>query len=60
MTAFIVDFLLLAAIVIGLTALNGILTNVFGMKILGRGQVDRYTTKSAATQTGWRKVGGKS
>lgn len=58
MTDFIIDFILLALLIIGITAFNGIITNVFGMKIFGRGDVNRFTSTNAQTQTGWRKVGG--
>lgn len=58
-TSFIIDFLLLAVVIIGITALNGIITNVFGMKIFGRGQVNKFTSKTSHIQSGWKQVGGK-
>lgn len=57
-TAFIIDFVLLGILVIGITAFNGVITNVLGMKLFGRKNVNRFVETNAATQSGWRKVGG--
>ncbi|WP_209125797.1 hypothetical protein [Alkalihalobacillus sp. BA299] len=56
---FVIDFILLSLCIIGLTALMGTITNLFGMKIFGRGSVDKFKLKSSSVQTGWKKVGGK-
>ena len=59
MGALIFDFALLAICIIAFTALMGSITNIFGMKIFGRGNVNRFTSKSSSIQSGWRSVGGK-
>ena len=59
MIDFIVDLSLLAFLIIVITALMGVVSVNIGTKLFGRGQVDRYTSKSASTQAGWRKVGGR-
>ncbi|MDE5412633.1 hypothetical protein [Alkalihalobacterium chitinilyticum] len=59
MANLVIDFILLALCIIGLTALMGTITNVFGMKIFGRGNVDKFKTKSSSIQSGWKKVGGR-
>ncbi len=60
MTELLIDLGLLAILVVAITALMGVFSVNLGTKLFGRGQVDRYTSKSASTQTGWRKVGGKT
>ncbi|WP_078430348.1 hypothetical protein [Alkalihalobacterium alkalinitrilicum] len=59
MDNFVIDFILLAVFIIGLTALMGTITNVFGMKVFGRGNVNKFKNTSTNVQTGWKKVGGK-
>jgi hypothetical protein len=56
----LIDLALLGALVVGITAFNGIITNVLGMKLFGGSEVNRYTSKTALTRQGWRDVGGNS
>lgn len=58
MGTFIADFLMFAILVIGITAINGVLLNGFGNKFIGRKRKSEYTAKSMEIQTGWKQVGG--
>ncbi|MFB9987346.1 hypothetical protein [Bacillus benzoevorans] len=58
MGAYIVDFILVAGLIIGITAINGVLVNGFGEKFIGRKHKSEYVDKSAQIQSGWKQVGG--
>ncbi len=58
MGAYIVDFLIVAGLIIGITAINGVLVNGFGVKFIGRRHKSEFVDKSASIQTGWKQVGG--
>ncbi|MFD1735320.1 hypothetical protein ACFSCX_01965 [Bacillus salitolerans] len=60
MFEYIVDFTLVALLVIGITAILGVLTNGIGEKVFGGGKGDPESfNHSAQTQNGWNQVGGK-
>ncbi|MCM3767517.1 MULTISPECIES: hypothetical protein [Bacillaceae] len=59
MTAYIMDFLIVALLVIGITALMGPITNGIGEKVFGGKRRSEFVEKSARFQTGWKQVGGK-
>jgi hypothetical protein len=57
---YILDFSLVALLVITITAIMGVLTNGIGEKIFGGGKGDPESfNHSAGTQVGWNNVGGK-
>ncbi|WP_394235420.1 hypothetical protein [Niallia oryzisoli] len=58
MVAYIVDFLLIALLIIGITAINGIITDGIGNKLFGRNKKSEFVSQSARIQTGWKSVGG--
>jgi hypothetical protein len=58
MVAYFVDFLILAVLVIGITAINGVLTNGIGNKLFGRSKKSEFVDHSARIQDGWKHVGG--
>jgi len=58
MLELLVDFGLLAILIVGITALNGVILNVIGMKLFGRGKAHHFTDKNAEIVSGWNKVGG--
>lgn len=58
MGAYLLDFLMVAGLVIGITAINGVLVNGFGEKFIGRKRKSEFTDKSVQIQTGWKQVGG--
>nr|WP_263328326.1 hypothetical protein [Neobacillus sp. Marseille-Q6967] len=59
MGAYIIDLSIVAILVIGLTALMGVITNGFGEKVFGGKNRSEFVNQSAEFQTGWKSVGGK-
>lgn len=60
MAAYMADFALVIGLIIGITALNGVITNGIGNKLFGRSKKSEFVDQSARMQTGWKEVGGKS
>lgn len=58
MVAFFLDFTLVAILVIGITAVMGVIVNGIGEKIFGRKNGSVSFDKSASMQAGWKSVGG--
>lgn len=56
MTSFIVDFILFAVLVIGLTAMLGVISTTIGERIVGRKKSSEYYDQNANSQKGWRKM----
>lgn len=60
MAQYFVDFTLVSLIIIGLTAILGVLLNGIGEKFFGRGKEGLESVQhSNHTQIGWNNVGGK-
>ncbi|KAA0546521.1 hypothetical protein FZW96_14845 [Bacillus sp. BGMRC 2118] len=60
MAQYFIDFTLVSLLVIGLTAILGVLLNGIGERFFGRGKAGYETVhQSTHTQTGWNNVGGK-
>ncbi|UOY92144.1 hypothetical protein MUG87_17160 [Ectobacillus sp. JY-23] len=57
MIAYMIDFIVVAILVIGLTATIGILTNGIG-EAIGSKNKKKFVNKSTAVQTNWKMVGG--
>jgi hypothetical protein len=60
MLAYIVDFLMVMGLIIVITALNGVITNGIGNKVLGRNKKSEFVVQSSRMQTGWKEIGGKT
>jgi hypothetical protein len=58
MGAYIIDLTIIALLVIGITALNGVVTNRIGISLFGGKEKNRFVEKSTSIQTGWKNVGG--
>lgn len=58
MVAYFVDFLLVALLVIGITAINGVLANGIGNKLVSRKRKAEFVNQSTSVQNGWKHVGG--
>lgn len=57
---YIIDFAIVALLIIGITATMGVLLNGIGERVFGgKGHKENYN-QSAHTQIGWKSVGGKS
>lgn len=60
MGKYIFDFIVVSGLIIGLTAILGVLLNGIGEKVFGRGKESLETVNhSNGTQLGWNHVGGK-
>jgi hypothetical protein len=60
MIAYFTDFILVAVCVIGITAINGIMTNAIGEKWFGGKRHSYIFDQSKRIQSGWNQVGGKN
>lgn len=59
MAQFFIDFTIVAVLVIGITALMGVILNGIGENIFGGLKKRLHTAMSEHIQTGWKTVGGK-
>ncbi|WP_416828750.1 hypothetical protein [Ectobacillus polymachus] len=59
MVEYFIDVIIVAVLVIGLTATNGIIVNGIGEKLFGGRKHREFIDQSAKTQIGWNSVGGK-
>ncbi|MBN8199137.1 hypothetical protein [Bacillus sp. NTK034] len=59
MVGYITDLTIVALLIIGFTALLGVLTNGIGEKLFGGKNKSEFVDQSARVQTGWKSVGGK-
>ncbi|NSL51461.1 hypothetical protein [Calidifontibacillus erzurumensis] len=59
MIEYFVDFAIIAALIIGITALNGVITHNIGYRLFGGGKRDLHVEQTKKTQAGWKLVGGR-
>ena len=59
MGGYIMDLTIVALLVIGITAVNGVLVNGIGIKIFGGKSKNEFVDNSVRMQTDWKMVGGK-
>lgn len=59
MITYFVDMILVALCVIGITAVNGVMTNSIGEKLFGGKRYSHIFDQSKRIQSGWNQVGGK-
>ena len=59
MGGYIADLTMVALLVIGITALMGVITNSFGEKVFGGKNRSEFVNQHAKYQKGWKAVGGK-
>ncbi|HHY72462.1 MAG TPA: hypothetical protein GX497_04395 [Bacillus bacterium] len=59
MVGYIIDYAIIAGLIIGITALNGVITHNIGYRFFGRGNRDLHADQTNKTQAGWKLVGGK-
>ena len=59
MVPYFIDFIIVAFLVIGITATNGVLLNTIGTKLFGGKRKLEFIHQSNKKQTGWNTVGGK-
>ncbi|GAA0325246.1 hypothetical protein GCM10008967_14830 [Bacillus carboniphilus] len=58
MAKFLLDFSIVSILVIGLTAVLGVLTNGLGEKLFGGRNRTKFVDQTSKTQVGWKHVGG--
>ncbi|WP_078548072.1 hypothetical protein [Litchfieldia alkalitelluris] len=58
MISYIIDFSIVAVLVIGITAIMGVVTNGLGISVFGGKTKSEFVDKSDRMQSGWKKVGG--
>lgn len=58
LAGYITDLLIVALLIVGLTALMGVIANGIGEKVFGGKKRSEYVMQSEHFQTGWKKVGG--
>ncbi|MCM3569987.1 hypothetical protein [Neobacillus mesonae] len=59
MAAYITDLVVVALLIIGITAFMGDITNGIGERLFGGKRRSEYVDQNARFQTGWKAVGGK-
>jgi hypothetical protein len=59
MGSYITDLTIVALLIIGITAVLGVITNGIGEKLFGGKRKSEFVDQSAKFQTGWKQVGGK-
>ena len=59
MVHYFIDLLIVAVLVIGFTALNGVIGNTIGEKIFGGKKKDIFRDATSNTQAGWKSVSGR-
>ncbi len=56
---YITDLAIVTVLIVGLTALMGVIANGIGEKVFGGRKRSEYVVQSAHFQTGWKQIGGK-
>lgn len=59
MGQYFLDFVLIAGLIVGITALSGVMSSGIGTRILGKGNENLHVNHTLMTQKGWKTVGGK-
>lgn len=58
MGAYIIDLTIVAILIIGITAIMGVISNTIGEKVFGGKRRTEFVDESAKYRTGWKSVGG--
>lgn len=59
MAGYFTDLIVVAILVIGITAIMGVLVNGIGEKVFGGRKRTEFVDQTARFQAGWKSVGGK-
>ncbi|MBO9128648.1 hypothetical protein [Bacillus sp. 165] len=59
MIDYLIDLVIVAVLVIGITATVGVITNSIGENLFGGKKKTKFIDKSERMQSGWNNVGGK-
>ncbi|WP_039957656.1 hypothetical protein [Schinkia azotoformans] len=56
---YIIDFVIVAGLIVGITALNGHISHFIGYRFFGGSRKNLHSDQTHKTQAGWKLVGGK-
>ncbi|WP_374720363.1 hypothetical protein [Parageobacillus toebii] len=59
MTQYVMDYIIVFVLIVGITALMGVIANGIGEKIFGGSKRKEHVNETKRTQAGWNLVGGK-
>lgn len=59
MGQYFIDLAIVGGLIIGITALMGVLANGIGENVFGGSKRTEHVNETIKTQTGWKLVGGK-
>ncbi|OCA84255.1 hypothetical protein A8F94_16195 [Bacillus sp. FJAT-27225] len=59
MGEYLFDFAVVTILIVGITAVMGVLTNGIGISLFGRGKKNEFVDQIAGNQKGWKQIGGK-
>jgi len=55
---YITDLIMVSVLVVGITAIMGVITNGIGEKVFGRKNRTEFSARSDKYQTNWKSIGG--
>jgi hypothetical protein len=59
MTQYVIDYIIVSVLIVGITAFMGVIANGIGEKIFGGSKRKEHVNETKHTQAGWNLVGGK-
>lgn len=60
MAQYLMDYMIVSGLIVGITALMGVIANGIGEKIFGGSRRKEHVNETKHTQAGWNLVGGKN
>jgi hypothetical protein len=60
MRRYFIDFIIASVLIVGITALMGVIANGIGERIFGGSKRKEHVNESKHIQNGWNLVGGKN
>ncbi|SFA43063.1 hypothetical protein SAMN05192569_100565 [Parageobacillus thermantarcticus] len=60
MAQYFIDYIIVFGLIVGITALMGVIANGIGEKIFGGSKRKEHVNESKHIQSGWNLVGGKN
>lgn len=60
MAQYFIDYIIVFGLIVGITALMGVIANGIGEKIFGGSRRKEHVNETKHTQAGWNLVGGKN
>ena len=60
MAQYFIDFIITSVLIVGITALMGVIANGIGERIFGGSKRKEHVNESKYIQSGWNLIGGKN